>query len=52
MDKNKKQMSKHFTNFILKGEKFDFNSFKTQEEFDAYEKEVKEYLEANKGDLK
>ncbi|BCB03500.1 hypothetical protein [Bacillus sp. KH172YL63] len=40
--KNKKY-SEYFERFVIKGEKFDFNSFKTREEFDRFQKELKSY---------
>lgn len=38
-----KEYSDHFIKFVIKGEEFDFNVFKTQEEFDTYEQELKEF---------
>lgn len=42
-----KRYSEHFINFILKGKKFDFDDFKSQEELEEYQKEVEEYLNEN-----
>lgn len=37
-------MSEHFINMVIKGQGFDFNAFKTQEEFDRFDKEQMAYL--------
>ena len=47
-EKNEKQMSEHFINFVIKNKKFDFKAFKTQKEFDDYQKELDEYKKMNK----
>ncbi|MFJ7940925.1 hypothetical protein ACIQYG_20860 [Peribacillus sp. NPDC096622] len=47
-ESNEKQMSEHFINFVIKGEKFDFNAFKTQEEFTRYQVELEEFLKERK----
>lgn len=39
-----KPFSEHFINFILKQKKFDFNAFKTKEEFDDFKKEKDEFF--------
>ena len=35
-EKYNRQFGEHFINFSLRGHKFDFNAFKTQEELDDY----------------
>ncbi|MBM7598168.1 hypothetical protein JOC34_000525 [Virgibacillus halotolerans] len=42
-NKNDKQRSEYFIKYIINGEKFDFNDFKTQEDFDNYKKEIEEF---------
>jgi hypothetical protein len=43
----KKPLSKHFIDTIVKGKKFDFNAFKTKEEFENYQKELEEFKKNN-----
>lgn len=40
-----KRMSKHFTKFVINDEKFDFDDFKTREEFTNYQEELKKFNE-------
>ena len=42
-DENDKPFSEHFINFQIKRQKFDFNAFKTQKEFDDYVKELEDF---------
>jgi hypothetical protein len=44
MKDDQKQYSEHFINFVIKGKEFDFDAFKTQEEFDKYEEELIQYI--------
>ncbi|PAV30265.1 hypothetical protein CIL05_07290 [Virgibacillus profundi] len=44
--KSDKPMSEYFIKYILNGEKFDFNDFRTKEEFNNYEKELNEFLQS------
>lgn len=52
VESNEKQMSEHFINFVIKGEKFDFNAFKTQEEFTRYQEELEAFLKENNHEKK
>jgi len=45
---DKKQMSEQFIKFIINKEKFDFNAFKTREEYDNYQEELNKFLKENK----
>lgn len=36
-------MSEHFINFIIKDQPFNFDAFKSTEEYDRYKEEVKEF---------
>lgn len=40
-------MSKHFINFVINGQQFDFEAFQTQEEFDLFVKEQEEFIKEN-----
>ncbi|MED4532924.1 hypothetical protein ABET51_17160 [Metabacillus fastidiosus] len=40
-----KPISQHFIDIVINGKKFDFNDFKTQEELEDYQNEVKEFNE-------
>jgi hypothetical protein len=39
--------SEHFINYIIHGKNFDFNDFRTREEFDNYKKELNEFSNMN-----
>ena len=45
---NGKPFSKHFINFYIKGNGFDFDAFETQEEFEDFKRELDEFMEKNK----
>ena len=35
-----RQFGEHFIHFVIKGNKFDFNAFRSQDEFDQYLKDM------------
>ena len=49
---NKRPISEHFVRYILKGEKFNFNDFKTQEEWNNYTADLEEYVKGKKSNKK
>lgn len=50
-EKYERNFSEHFINFAFRGHKFDFNVFKTQEEWDTYRKDA-EYFQQRTKDTK
>lgn len=42
------QLGEHFINFYIKGEKFDFNAFRSKEEWDKYNEEVEFFMKKDK----
>ena len=46
-----KRYSKQFKRFAIEGEEFDFDAFETHEEFEAYKKELEEFIEMDDAEV-